>query len=190
MFLMVPLTCHPVLVSAREHIQEACSHLDMFAVMIHDGHAYVVMYRQVNYTSALDLASQMTFHGLSGHLAAVTSASELNFLRWTMNAQNAWIALTKDNSENIWRHTAGPEAGLAATPANFLFWLPDEPKDTKQFCTTFLYGGYSATNCSYLANYLVEFECTVATFPGRCNSKHVSHSFQRPNSYLFFVRLL
>ncbi len=97
-------------------------------------------------------------------------------------------AISSNNPEGTWMHTAGPEAGLSVLESGFLLWSPGEPtNDTGESCATFFFGGYYARNCSYRANYVVEFECSAAIIPGRCNSTFVAHSFQIPNSHASFI---
>jgi hypothetical protein len=148
--------------------------------MVHEGHAYMIVSGQHSHTTAIDRASQMIYHGLTGHLAAITSSSEYNFLRWSMNAQDAWIALSGVASKGSWIFAAGPEQGSSATTASFLLWSPGEPSNPAEGeCVVLSYGGYSTRNCSEQFNYIIEFECTAAMMPAsRCNRKHACFNYR------------
>jgi hypothetical protein len=124
-----------------------------------------------NYSVALSRSSQMTYRGLPGHLATITSAGEHNFLYWKLNSRFVWIALSDERSEGVWMHTAGPEEGKRAFPHNFTLWTQYEPTGGRTAnCACLGPGGLLDYTCITGFNYVVEFECSDATSPpGRCN---------------------
>jgi hypothetical protein len=143
--------------------------------MTFDGHAYLIVSGEYDFATARTKARQMTYKGLPGHLATITSSGEYNFLRWTMNAQHTWIALSDADSEGNWIFVDGPENGRKATASAFLLWVLDEP-DTNgdnDDCAAIFFYGYGAFSCASEFNYVVEFECVAEDMPGRCNSKHL-----------------
>jgi hypothetical protein len=71
----------------------------------------------------------MTFNGVSGHLATVTSAAENNFLLGLpptiLTTQGAWIGGAVDAS-NTAQWATGPEAGQLFSFSNFGTGQPDD----------------------------------------------------------------
>ena len=70
----------------------------------------------------------MTWAGLQGHLATITSAGEDNFAGATAaGGRLAWIAASDDGHEGSWTWRAGPESGQAAL--TYFNWSPGEPNN-------------------------------------------------------------
>jgi hypothetical protein len=161
--------------SSLFHFSRFSSSVCIFhTVMSYDGHYYWVVSGQSTYSAALDRAGQMTYRGLTGHLATVTTPGEYNFLYWTMNVRGALIALSDAMLESQWRFTAGPELGKRATADNFTLWSDGEPNGgAGEHCVIMSISGYNDVACgNQLHTYVVEFECPViASPPGRCQSK-------------------
>lgn len=92
-----------------------------------NGHYYLYVDNNVTWQDALAAASTMTWAGLQGHLATITSAGEDNFAGATAaGGRLAWIAASDDGHEGSWTWRAGPESGQALTYFN---WSPGEPNN-------------------------------------------------------------
>ena len=146
--------------------------LRLLTVMIFEGRAYAIVTGEHSYSTALSRASQMRYRGLAGHLATITSEREYNFLYWTMNARDVWIALSDASSDGVWKHTAGPDNGKPALSSNFTLWAFGQPNGgTRESCAFVDSGGYADDTCSYRSyGYIIEFECLDTSSPqGRCN---------------------
>lgn len=82
--------------------------------------------------SAADAAG-MSYAGVSGHLATVTSQEEWDFINTMINPADAraWLGGSDDPSagtaEGIWIWAVGPEAG---DPIVFDVWDPGEPNNS------------------------------------------------------------
>ncbi len=87
-------------------------------------------------------ADGLTYLGLPGHLATITSANENAFLNSKFNnglgSQFAWFAGFEPNDDGIWKWATGPETGIqfsngvtATPPFNYANWGGIEPNDNK-----------------------------------------------------------
>jgi hypothetical protein len=127
-----------------------------------NGHYYYTSFEYASYQTASATALSTSFNGLQGHLVTVTSLNEFNFLKTTFANSTFWIAASDTQSEGIWTWTAGPESGLVITPS---FWSPGQPNSgTAANCAVMSLAGWDDRRCSsFLAPYVVEFECQSAT---------------------------
>ena len=130
-------------------------------------------------------ADSLTYLGLSGHLATITSAEENAFLNSIfntgLNSEFAWIGGFEPNDDGVWEWATGPESGtqfsngvVPTPPFNYANWGGIEPNDNKPFedfamfniGTTFAsidpgqWADASPTPSSYdpVVGYLVEYE--------------------------------
>jgi gliding motility-associated-like protein len=79
------------------------------------GHFYRYIRKlDISWTEARDSAAKMTYHGLKGYLATITSAIENDFI-WTKTDGVGWIGASDAEVEGDWKWVTGPEAGT-------LFW--------------------------------------------------------------------
>ncbi len=108
-------------------------------------------------------AASSSYKGLQGHLVTVASQDELTFLKSNFGGSSAfWIAATDAQSEGTWTWTAGPESDLVITPVS---WQTGQPNgDTSANCAVMSSAGWDDQNCvTFLAPYIVEYECQTAT---------------------------
>jgi hypothetical protein len=105
-----------------------------------NGNHYNFIPSNLTWHQAKTAAESMTFMGVSGHLATITSADENNFISTNFNtglASNfAWIGGIEPNDNGIWRWAVGPETGLQfsmfglpTAPFNYANWGGIEPND-------------------------------------------------------------
>ncbi len=87
----------------------------------------------ISWTAAEQAASNLTFFGLQGYLATLTSEEEAQFAGNQITG-NGWIGGSDAQKEGVWRWVTGPENGLifwnggpnGSTP-NFANWNTGEP---------------------------------------------------------------
>lgn len=95
---------------------------------------------ELTWFQARDNAASMSYLGISGHLATITSADENNFINSTFNtgkgSQFAWIGGYEPNDDGVWKWAVGPEAGIQfsqginpTAPYNYANWGGIEPND-------------------------------------------------------------
>lgn len=82
-----------------------------------NGHYYEWVYApQTSWEADNPLAAGMTYAGLQGYLATITSAEEDAFVHGVAGGQLSWISGSDDASqgttEGVWIWTGGPEAGM------------------------------------------------------------------------------
>jgi Lectin C-type domain/PEP-CTERM motif len=138
-----------------------------------NGHWYEYFAGPVTAPDALTQAQAMTFSGMQGYLATVTSAEENTFVSVNV-AQNqlAWLGGSDAGfAVNDWHWINGPEAGQAFTYTN---WNIGEPNDC---CggENFLQTNFAVTegwndhggpgNAGQANGYIVEFSPTAVPEP-------------------------
>jgi hypothetical protein len=128
---------------------------------LYNGHYYQSFASPVTFASALSLAAASTLYGVTGHLVTISSAGE-NSLVTGLNS-NSWVAAHDTAAEGVFKHAAGPEAGLALS---YTAWALNQPDDYlgDEDCV-FLGIGVSLPNnwndliCTSLQSYVIEYEC-------------------------------
>lgn len=77
----------------------------------HTGHFYrYVRMRGISWTEARDSAANLSYNGLQGYLATITSSIENDFI-WSKIDGVGWIGANDAQNEGTWRWVTGPEAG-------------------------------------------------------------------------------
>ncbi|MCH7992823.1 MAG: hypothetical protein IIB57_00105, partial [Planctomycetes bacterium] len=71
-------------------------------------------------------ANTMTYGGMRGHLATITSSAERQFLASVASNTPAMLGGTDRDEEGVWLWADGPESGQAI---DFLPWADGEPND-------------------------------------------------------------
>ena len=132
--------------------------------MLYNGHYYQIAPVQDTFADAIAQASQMSFNGQLGYLAAVSSQDEYNFIDKTLGARNVWLAATDIQQEGVWLTAAGPNISAPA-PADV--WAFGEPFGGQgENCAFSLTGGLSDSDCNQARFYVIEYECqTVGSMP-------------------------
>jgi alpha-tubulin suppressor-like RCC1 family protein len=105
------------------------------------GNHYVFISEEISWQLARNAALAMTFQGVSGHLANITSAAENAFINSAFNRGGvafAWFDGNEPLDNGVWKWAHGPEAGttfsngaVAAPPFNYANWGGGEPNDAK-----------------------------------------------------------
>ncbi|NBR62218.1 MAG: hypothetical protein EBT86_11410, partial [Actinobacteria bacterium] len=86
-------------------------------------HFYYYLPGSYSWQSAHDSAVALTFRGMQGHLANVTSSEENNFI--ASFAGRGWLGAKRDPAQTF-RWVDGPEAGNSLTYSS---WCPGEPNN-------------------------------------------------------------
>lgn len=91
----------------------------------------------ITWTEARDAAASLTYFGLQGYLATITSSEEAE-LTGEQASGTGWIGGSDEDEEGTWRWKTGPEAGQIfwigawdGAPPNdeFTFWNTGEPNN-------------------------------------------------------------
>ncbi len=99
----------------------------------------------------------MTYLGLQGHVATITSAAEQSFLSRMAWVGPLWIGGSDIAVEGVWRWTAGPETN---TLVSATFWLAGQPNGgNASNCIQFSGTGWDDADCAANNLYLIEYEC-------------------------------
>jgi gliding motility-associated-like protein len=107
----------------------------------HTGHFYkYIPALGIWWTAARDSAQNMTYNGLKGYLATITSETENNFI-WDKTKGVGWIGASDSEAEGVWRWVTGPEAGTQfwqgganGYPVNSMYsnWNNGEPNNVQK----------------------------------------------------------
>lgn len=121
---------------------------------IDNGHAYVPSTYQTCFWNAVTDAEALTYLGIEGYLATVTTQSEKDFVATQLPAGWTWISLAYAGGSS-WTWRSGPEKNQTYTYSS---WCPGEPNNLSDEH----YAGQSGwcwnnlTNCNY-QKFLTEF---------------------------------
>ncbi len=135
-----------------------------------NGHYYVLIENGLSWSNARDAAAGMSYNGMQGHLATITSQVEHDFVlnQWpNLEADyEFWIGGTDEASEGNWLWITGE------TWSN-TYWNSGEPNnsDGGENCLDYknVEGlGWNDASCDSQFSYLVEFESN--NVPGAGNS--------------------
>lgn len=94
----------------------------------------------IYWTQARDSAERMSYNGLKGYLATITSREENDFI-WTKLSGIGWIGASDAGNEGVWKWVTGPEAGQQFWQGNytghavngmFSYWNTGEPNNTQK----------------------------------------------------------
>jgi len=115
---------------------------DAIILLPDTGNYYDFIRTNTTWDNAKTAAESMSYLGISGHLATITSSIENNFLNTSFNtgleAQFAWIGGWEPADDRVWLWAVGPEAGIqfsndvsSTAPFNYANWGGIEPNDNK-----------------------------------------------------------
>lgn len=91
----------------------------------------------ITWKNAVIKASSMTYYGLQGYLATITSPEEAQ-LAGKQASGAGWIGGTDEEQEGVWKWATGPEAGEvfwnggangSSPPGQYANWNTDEPNN-------------------------------------------------------------
>jgi len=107
----------------------------------HTKHFYkFISQRGIFWTQARDAAALMTYNGLQGYLATITSGIENDFI-WNKTQGVGWIGASDEEAEGVWKWMTGPEAGQqfwqgtgSGSPVGGRYnnWNSGEPNNTSK----------------------------------------------------------
>jgi hypothetical protein len=142
-----------------------------------NGHYYELIETTLSWENARDAAAGMTYNGVQGHLATITSPEEEAFVvgQWPCigydhptNYSNCggeahvWLGATDVDSETNWLWITGE-------PWNYTDWATNEPNGgTNENCLAYRDedGGYwNDEPCDFSRWYLVEYDTTATSVP-------------------------
>ncbi len=154
----------------------SCSLVDAAPVLCPaNGHYYELVSTGATFDNALLAAAQLTYNGLAGHLATVTTQDEFDFLVSTFAPYHIWIGGNDYQVEGVFRWVAGPEAGQLVNMTNG-FWAPNQPDNHQNNEDCMDFWDHSRLNdhaCSHVFAYFVEYEglgmyLSMFSFCGLC----------------------
>jgi hypothetical protein len=137
-------------------------------------HWYDYVSRGGTFDEARQGAAALSYLGLQGYLATVTSQAENDFITGFVTTQTAFIGLSDAVTEGTWLYTDGPEAGQVAYTTGggtqiFSFWSPGEPNDNgNEDAALINWGGdgsWNDINVNWSFGYIVEYGGTTAPVP-------------------------
>jgi gliding motility-associated-like protein len=89
----------------------------------------------ISWIDAKNTAATLTYFGLQGYLATITSTDEVQ-ISSIQSTGAGWIGGTDEAQEGVWRWATGPEAGTIfwnggtnGTTPNFAYWNNGEPNN-------------------------------------------------------------
>ncbi|MBI5631876.1 MAG: carboxypeptidase regulatory-like domain-containing protein [Nitrospirae bacterium] len=129
-----------------------------------NGHYYELIQNTATWYTARDTAAGMSYNGLQGHLATITSQGENAFVlnTWPELGYSAevWIGGSDEASEGNWQW-------LTNEPWAYTYWNGGEPNnaDGGENCLDYKYAGWNDSPCDAQFWYLVEYEPAICTPP-------------------------
>ncbi len=122
-----------------------------------------------DFARAVNDSAKLTYKGMSGHLATVTTTEEFKFLLDHKITQG-YIGASDQAKEGVFRWITGPEKDRVVSPT---FWGSKQPDDagSGEDCVE-INGRWNDFPCSTPRNWIIEFEClTGSIVNGFCTSK-------------------
>lgn len=136
-----------------------------------NNHYYEFVTNQgISFTDAKTAAENLTFYGLKGYLATITSQAENQFVVSKLQGQG-WFGASDAASEGVWKWVSGPEAGTqfwsggsngSSVGGLYHNWAPGEPNNCCggenyiHFLTNGQWNDYPLT-LSSIQGYVVEY---------------------------------
>lgn len=140
-----------------------------------NGHYYEQISGSYNWNTARTAAAALSFNGMRGYLATITSAAENSFLA-ALAGTDVWIGGSDTQEEGTWKWVDGPEAGQtfyvegAAVQPGYSSWAPGEPNGfTGENSLQFYYsrGIWNDHNgAQTMLPYIVEYSPAAVPEPG------------------------
>lgn len=123
----------------------------------------------ISWTNARNAAAQLTYNGLQGYLATITSLAENQFVASRLAGQG-WMGASDAAVEGVWKWETGPETGVqfwqglstgSVTGGLYNNWASGEPnnagdEDYAHFLTNGQWNDYPL-QLSNISGYVVEF---------------------------------
>jgi len=105
-----------------------------------NNHYDLVLSSFISWNAAKTAAEGLTFQGVPGHLATITSSDENDFINSNLNTgvlgNLAWTGGHEPLDDGVWRWAVGPESGIQysngttpTAPFNYANWDGVEPND-------------------------------------------------------------
>ena len=151
-----------------------------------------------DWTASKSAAEALTYKGMTGYLATITTQEEQDFTKNNLPSNNMWLGATDDetyvnvraqvtrsNQEGHWHWVTGPEAGTefwsgnyngSAVNGMFAGWRSGEPNNSSYSCPWYGCGSQQAYSGE---NYMLT---NVSGYLGQWND--VSDNSESSNSYL------
>jgi len=127
-----------------------------------NGHYYeFISSPGISWTSAKTAAEGLTYFGLKGYLATITSAAENEFCTSKLSG-DGWMGASDSDIEGTWKWVTGPEAGHSFSEYSYTNWNTGQPdnyngvEDYGQFYTNGKWNDLPNSEPS-IAGYVVEF---------------------------------
>lgn len=110
------------------------------------GHYYDwIVTGPIDWTSAEAAAEGLTYQGVQGHLATVTTDEENTFLRTTFG-ERAWLGAYQDHTSPAYSEPGGGFVWITGEPWSYELWAPGEPSNfagNEHYLETFIAGDWN-----------------------------------------------
>ena len=120
-----------------------------------NGHYYQVVSDTLNWDDASEVAQQMSYNGVRGHLVTVTSKAERDFVSTLVSGSTSGYWIGADNrASNTWMWVSDrPRNRQAVAP---FYWAAAQP-DGGDCLEQHADGGWKDESCGTTQKYIVEF---------------------------------